>query len=103
MFDELSTKIISSHVDRGYIRRWHQMRRWRFACTMSAFAIAAIWSVIYGLPTRSRVHDPGPLSAAHQMWQNDCTRCHDGGSGVSTGAATQPSRSFSLAVSDNAC
>ncbi|CAN5563609.1 hypothetical protein BH09PLA1_BH09PLA1_01090 [soil metagenome] len=99
MFDESSTKLRSAHVDRLYVRRRHPFRSARFVCTFSAFAIALAWSILYGLPARSRVHDPGPLSSAHQQWQNDCRRCHNG---IDSGAPGIFKRA-SLAVSDSAC
>lgn len=65
--------------------------------TFACFAIAAIWSIVYGLPAKSRVHDPGPLADAHRQWQNDCRRCHDG---ADVGGIW---KNTSLAVSDSAC
>jgi predicted CXXCH cytochrome family protein len=97
LLDEASTKIRSAHVDRLYVRRPHPFRRARWITTFVCFAVALVWSIVYGLPAKSRVHDPGPLSTAHRQWQNDCRRCHDGGD--SSGAM----KNVSLAVSDNAC
>ncbi|MBC8106186.1 MAG: cytochrome c3 family protein [Anaerolineae bacterium] len=97
MLDETSTKIRSAHVDRLYVRRSHPFRSARFITTFACFAIALVWSIVYGLPSRSRVHDPGPLSSAHRQWQNDCKRCHDGA------GATGMLKNVSLAVSDAAC
>lgn len=97
MLDETSTKIRSAHVDRLYVRRSHPFRSARLITTFTCFAIALIWSIVYGLPSRSRVHDPGPLSSAHRQWQNDCNRCHDGGE------ANGALKKVSLAVSDSAC
>jgi predicted CXXCH cytochrome family protein len=97
MLDDASTKIRSAHVDRLYVRRPHPFRSARFVTTFACFAIALIWSIVYGLPPKSRVHDPGPLSDAHGQWQNDCRRCHDGAD------AGGIFKNASLAVSDSAC
>ena len=97
MLDETSTKIRSAHVDRLYVRRPHPFRRARLITTFLCFAIALVWSIVYGLPAKSRVHDPGPLASAHRQWQNDCRRCHDGGD------ASAAMKNISLAVSDSAC
>jgi hypothetical protein len=97
LLDDASTKIRSAHVDRLYVRRAHPFRRARLITTFLCFAIALVWSIVYGLPAKSRVHDPGPLSKAHQQWQNECRRCHDGGD------ANGLVKNVSLAVSDAAC
>lgn len=97
MFDDTSTKLRSAHVDRLYVRRPHPFRSARFVTTFACFAIALVWSIVYGLPKQSRVHDPGPLSSAHRQWQNDCQRCHDGK------GATGVLQKASLAISDSAC
>lgn len=99
MLDDASTKIRSAHVDRLYVRRPHPFRRARMITTLACFAAALAWSIGYGLPARSRVHDPGPLSSAHQQWQQDCRKCHDG----AESRAWSVLKPASLAVSDSAC
>ncbi len=94
------TKNLSKRIDSGYIGRSHPMRSSRRALTWLAGAAALVWLIAVSVRVRGgkaqafdRIHNPGPVSAAHANIQNDCRACHTG-PGEST---------FTRGVTDAAC
>jgi len=76
----------------NYIKRMHPLRGSRMLVAIACFVIAAVCMGVFSRGGDS-MHNPGPVIAAHALWQNDCTACHTGS--VSGG--------FSRTVSDQAC
>lgn len=93
-----TTKTIAKRIDLGYFTRPHALRTARFRAALAAALLAAVWIGAATLrpgarpPLLDHVHNPGPLTAPHAMWQHECTQCHAGDGGR-----------FSRAVADAAC
>ncbi|MCS7034433.1 MAG: cytochrome c3 family protein, partial [Phycisphaerae bacterium] len=97
-------KTVASRIDLNYHRRRHPWRTTRVAlvavCTLAAAAWFALSSVRFenGRPVLvDAIHNPGPVTRAHQQFENDCRACHDGG------AASGSPAGYWLHVSDAAC
>ncbi|HVT87565.1 MAG TPA: cytochrome c3 family protein [Tepidisphaeraceae bacterium] len=95
-----TTKTIAKRIDLGYFKRSHPMRRWRRVLTWLCGAIALVWLSMVstrwtdkGLSLNDHIHNPGPVSVAHAMFQDDCAQCH----------TSKPGGGFILAVTDQAC
>jgi hypothetical protein len=74
-------------------RRTAIRRRWRASISTVCVLGVLAWWAIAATGGRNEIYNPGPVSAAHSLWENDCARCHDNdGKG-----------GFRAAVSDNAC
>jgi hypothetical protein len=74
-------------------RRTAVRKRWRAGLSSTCAAIAVAWWAISATRGHNQIYNPGPVSLAHSMWENDCARCHDNdGKG-----------GFRAAVSDGAC
>src|SRR5262245_43338967 len=72
----LGPKLLPQWNQLDYYRRLRPLRGWRKWVTFSLFAlagVAAAWSL---RPGNHWSHQAGPLSAAHTLFQDDCTKCH---------------------------
>jgi hypothetical protein len=94
-----TTKTIAKRIDLSYFKRAHPMRTWRSRLTWLAGAIALAWIIYANVAARrgdrlvDRIHNPGPVTAAHAMFENDCAQCH----------TPEPGGSFTLSVTDESC
>ncbi len=87
------SKAIAGLIDITYHRRPHWFRWWRrFLVVFTGLVTIAI--VTYQITGhRERWLNPGHVSAAHALFENDCAQCHD----------NDHRGGFSKAVSDTAC
>jgi hypothetical protein len=95
-----TTKTIAKRIDLGYFKRSHPLRWWRRVLTWGAGLIALVGIAIPSLRISQgkvkvidAIHNPGPVSTAHALFQNDCAKCH----------TPNPGGDFKLAVSDASC
>ena len=64
-----------SRIDRGYLERPNHLliaRRWLVAACLAAGAGWAAWGA-FDQPLH---HAPGPVTAVHAKWEQDCQACH---------------------------
>jgi hypothetical protein len=93
MARQRTQKQISRRIDLNYFKRMHPLRTGRKAAIWLCFVAAILFVTFYSIGGAGRLHNPGHMTKAHAMWENDCAACHAGnGHG-----------GFSQAVSDNAC
>lgn len=92
-------KTLSGRIDPTYYRKPHPMRTVRGLLTFFALAATVFAVTFLSWPGDARLHNPGPLTAAHAFIQHDCRACHDGGRAGTSG----PAAGFSRTVSDVAC
>lgn len=79
------TRILGKRIDGGYIHRPHPMRRWRRVLTWGAGVVAAGWFIFAGVRfdqdrprLEGKLYNPGPVTASHAYFENDCMQCHTG-------------------------
>lgn len=78
-----TAKAVASRIDLNYFKKPHPLRRGRTWAVATCLVAAGAWAVSVTVRGDQRVYNPGPVAAAHAMFQNDCTACHagDGGTG----------------------
>lgn len=89
MAESRTTKWLAKRIEHRYIFRRYPLRLWRSVAVVASIVVALLWCASAGPLGHTRVLSPGHVSAAHAMWNNDCARCHAGGT--------------SQRVSDSAC
>src|SRR5690606_23777814 len=88
-------KSIARRVDLHYWKKPHPLRTSRKIIVLACFFLAAAWMVIAYAMKDQGIYNPGHVSAAHAMIENNCAACH----------LPDPNKKggFLMAVSDNAC
>lgn len=88
-----TTKELASRIDPTYVRRQSGSRGVVIIASICIVAAAVGWWYLARTRGAYGVVNPGHVSHAHAMWENDCAKCHDNdGKG-----------GFRAAVSDSAC
>jgi len=75
--NQTSAKERSQRIPLDYFRRKMPVERWKQSLTLLAIVAAsgyAAWSISSGHVVQQA--SPGPLAAAHAMWDNRCEVCH---------------------------
>jgi len=91
--NQTATKERSQRIPLDYFRRRTPLERWKIGLTFAAIAGAAgyaAWSMSSGRATRQA--SPGPLAAAHAMWNDRCEVCHQNFAPTSADAWTDNPR-----------
>src|SRR5688500_18148297 len=78
-----TAKAVASRIDLSYFKRPHPLRRARTIAIVVCVLAAAGWAAYAVGRGDQRVYNPGPVTASHAMFENNCTVCHagDGGEG----------------------
>jgi len=72
----LGPKSLPRWLELDYFRRLRPLRGKRKWVTLAFFALTGVLATWSLLPGRHWSHQAGPVSAAHAMFNEDCTKCH---------------------------
>ena len=72
-----SSREIAQRVDLNFHKRRNRFRRWTWLTALLAAMACTAWLATASLRGQQEIYQPGPLSTAHRMLSNDCTKCHD--------------------------
>jgi hypothetical protein len=76
-----TAKAVASRIDLSYFKRPHPLRRARTFAVAACVLAAAGWAAYAVGRGDQRVYNPGPVTASHAMFENNCTVCHQGDGG----------------------
>ena len=87
------SKAIAGRIDITYHRRPHWYRWWRRFLVVLTIAVTLAFVMWQITGHHERWLNPGHVTAAHAIFENDCAKCHD----------NNGQRGFAKTVSDAAC
>ena len=93
-----TAKAVASRIDLNYFKRPHPLRRGRTVLIALCVLAAAAWTAYAISKGDQRVYNPGPVTAAHAMFEQNCGVCHAGGGDGFVNKRLNPSH-----VTDAAC
>src|SRR5829696_10564101 len=78
-----TAKAVARRIDLSYFKRPHPLRSARTWAVAVCVLAALGWAAFAVGRGDQRVYNPGPVTASHAMFENNCTVCHagDGGEG----------------------
>ena len=98
-----TAKAVAKRIDLDYHNHLYWLRKARWALIALFVGGGVAWLAAGFTRGDHTPLNPGPLTASHAMWENNCTICH---SADGKGAKSSPGRligGFTLRVSDPAC
>lgn len=87
-----TTKALAQRIDLNYFKRPHPFRSWKLGLSIAVPAAALLWLAGMAAGGSRAPYSSGPVSSAHQVFGENCERCH----------VTQ-ARAFRAHVTDNMC
>jgi len=95
---ERKTKTVAKRIDLTYHRQPSPLRSFRRVLVIVCAVAALAWGGWALIDHREGLYNPGPVTASHAMFENNCAACHDGG-----GGGAHNDGKFLKTVSDTAC
>jgi predicted CXXCH cytochrome family protein len=92
------TKAVAQRIDSSYHKRPSPMRALRGALVVLCAFAATLWVARALFGHKEALYNPGPVTASHAMFENNCGVCHDGGNPQGSSGSF-----FARGVSDSAC
>jgi predicted CXXCH cytochrome family protein len=77
MADTRIHKTIASRADLQFHRQPNRMRRWRSLVTWWTLGVSVLVAIAILVHDDRRVYWSGKTSSAHELFANDCGKCHD--------------------------
>jgi hypothetical protein len=71
-----TAKQLAPRITIDYFKKSHPLRRARFALSLAAVLIAAVWVLGLGATKRHGPYSPGPVSDPHAFIGQKCELCH---------------------------
>lgn len=76
MSSDRTSKSLAQRVDIRFHERPNRLRRFRWRLSLAAAAVALLWLGAAEFAGARKMYQAGPVSAAHQVFANDCQKCH---------------------------